>query len=311
MKQSKEKNKKIRDRVVSEILELLKDGVNPWNRPWTAGQSLGDHNAYSGHSYQGINISILAYAKEKNGWQSDQWLTFNNVRKNKGSVIKGSKATRVVFVKTIEFNKKDDDGRVVTDDNGKPVKIYVGYLNEYPIFNIEQTENVRLPKAEQKRIDAAIARELLMQSDAGVQWVDSVYTNLGVDVHHTTESKAYYSPGKDMIHLPNYSMFKKPSGYTATALHELVHWTGAESRNNRPGIVKFEYFGSRSYAFEELIAEIGSVMLGHKYGISGKTENHASYIDGWIKVLESDSQSLFEASHLAEQAMEYISDNTA
>jgi len=311
MKQSKEKNKKIRDRVVSEILELLKGGVNPWNRPWTAGQSLGDHNAYSGHSYQGINISILAYAKEKNGWQSDQWLTFNNVRKNKGSVIKGSKATRVVFVKTIEFNKKDDDGRVVTDDNGNPVKIYVGYLNEYPIFNIEQTENVRLPKAEQKRIEAAIAREKLMQSDAGVQWVDSVYTNLGVDVHHTTESKAYYSPGKDMIHLPNYSMFKKPSGYTATALHELVHWTGAESRNNRPGIVKFEYFGSRSYAFEELIAEIGSVMLGQKYGISGKAENHASYIDGWIKVLESDSQSLFEASHLAEQAMEYISDNTA
>ena len=150
-----------------------------------------------------------------------------------------------------------------------------------------------------------------MQSDAGVQWVDSVYTNLDVDVKHTTESKAYYSPSKDMIHLPNYSMFKKPSGYTATALHELVHWTGAESRNNRPGIVKFEYFGSRSYAFEELIAEIGSVMLGHKYGISGKTENHASYIDGWIKALESDSQSLFEASHLAQQAMEYISDNTA
>src|SRR5699024_12717149 len=65
----------------------------------------------------------------------------------------------------------------------------------------------------------------------------------------------------DYIQLPCVQQFSSTGGYYATALHELIHWSGHARRLNRAGIVLPTPFGSPEYAFEELIAEIGAAYL--------------------------------------------------
>jgi antirestriction protein ArdC len=71
----------------------------------------------------------------------------------------------------------------------------------------------------------------------------------------TAARKAFYAPDADLIQLPPRSAFDCAGDYYATALHELTHWTGHASRCNR---VLGRRHGIDAYAFEELVAEMGS-----------------------------------------------------
>lgn len=109
---------------------------------------------------------------------------------------------------------------------------------------------------------------------------------------------------KDQICLPNRERFTTPENYYATALHELTHWTGHESRLNR----QFgKRFGDDAYAFEELVAELGAAFTVGQLGMVDATiEAHASYLDSWIKVLQSDKRAIFTAASQAAKASDFI-----
>ncbi|MBJ4423321.1 DNA primase, partial [Salmonella enterica subsp. enterica serovar Derby] len=64
-------------------------------------------------------------------------------------------------------------------------------------------------------------------------------------------------------------------------------------------------FGDPVYAFEELIAEIGSAFLCAHLGITGDLQ-HESYVDGWLSKLKSDKKALFSACRQAREASEYL-----
>lgn len=62
-------------------------------------------------------------------------------------------------------------------------------------------------------------------------------------------------------------------------------------------------------ALEELVAEIGSMFLSCEAGIpqsEGEFQNHASYIDSWIKCLESDNNAIFNAAAQASKASDFL-----
>jgi antirestriction protein ArdC len=58
--------------------------------------------------------------------------------------------------------------------------------------------------------------------------------------------------------MPPMAAFNSANGYHSTLLHESVHATGHKSRLDRDFSKRF---GDESYAFEELVAELGSAML--------------------------------------------------
>ena len=87
----------------------------------------------------------------------------------------------------------------------------------------------------------------------------------------------------------------------------MTHWTGHESRLNRK--LK-NHFGSKDYAFEELVAELGSAMAGALMGLPYEGLQHAEYIQSWIKSLRDNPNALFEASKLANKAVKYMIDNS-
>ena len=88
--------------------------------------------------------------------------------------------------------------------------------------------------------------------------------------------------------MPVYSSFKSSTEWYSTLGHEPIHWTKPKHRLNRGG-GEFTAFGSKNYAFEELVAELGSMMLMQQFGISAKpTQNNVAYLDNWIKALKEN-----------------------
>ena len=95
-------------------------------------------------------------------------------------------------------------------------------------------------------------------------------------------------------------------GYYGTALHELAHWTGHQSRLNRSTLTDAYRFGDANYAREELRAELASVFLAAERGIPHDPASHAAYVGSWVKALREDKNEIFRAAHDASAAADYL-----
>ena len=107
--------------------------------------------------------------------------------------------------------------------------------------------------------------------------------------------------------MPRPEQFKTPELYTCTLAHELTHWTGGKARLNRSAVfdAKFET-RKESYAFEELVAELGSAFLMAEFGMASESFQHTEYLKSWIKALKDDKRLIFTASRHAQDAMTFI-----
>ena len=104
--------------------------------------------------------------------------------------------------------------------------------------------------------------------------------------------------------MPRIETFISSNAYYATLLHELTHWTGHKSRLDR---LTHARFGSTDYAKEELVAELGAAFQCQLLGVTSEPmENHAKYLNSWIKVLKEDKKAIFKASALAQKAVTLI-----
>jgi antirestriction protein ArdC len=64
-------------------------------------------------------------------------------------------------------------------------------------------------------------------------------------------------------------------------------------------------FGSRNYAAEELIAELGAAFLCAEFGFNGDVRS-ADYIGTWIERLKDDRRAFFTACSQASKAANYL-----
>jgi antirestriction protein ArdC len=64
-------------------------------------------------------------------------------------------------------------------------------------------------------------------------------------------------------------------------------------------------FGSKKYAFEELIAELCAAFSCATLGIA-PTVRHADYIGSWMEVLREDNRAIVRAASHASKAADYI-----
>ena len=139
------------------------------------------------------------------------------------------------------------------------------------------------------------------------------------DLHYNVEEFGYteelseenfYIPSEDFIGMPPKDDFKadkentKEQYYYSTLLHELTHWSGHSSRCNRD---LQNRFGSKAYAMEELVAEIGSAFLCSYLGVTkAPTPNHGRYLNNWLEVLKEDKKAIFKAFSLSKTSSEYL-----
>ena len=73
--------------------------------------------------------------------------------------------------------------------------------------------------------------------------------------------------------------------------------------------MNFGGFGSKSYAAEELVAEISSVFVCKELGLEldeAHLKNHAAYIQSWQEIIQENPQALFTAFSQANRAANLI-----
>lgn len=64
-------------------------------------------------------------------------------------------------------------------------------------------------------------------------------------------------------------------------------------------------FGDPIYAFEELIAELGSAFLNAEPSIYGEFQ-HQNYMSGWQNVLKQDKNDIFRSSRFVREVSDYL-----
>lgn len=285
----------IYQKITDEIIESLEQGCVPWIRPWRNGEPVFPVNIASGRAYNGINIPLLWHSATKNGYENDRWLTFHQALQAGGNVRKGEKATAAMLYLPKDRELQDKNGAPLLNDDGTPQVAQFAIMREFRLFNVAQCEN--LPES---------FFAPMVQPDSPQEIAENIKNCSGVSVVHRQQNKAFYYPARDSIVLPHPAQFRQQEDYYSTLLHELTHATGHQSRLSREGITSTAArFGNAHYAFEELVAEMGSAFLCAHVGISARLQ-HDSYIAFWLKVLREDKKAIVRASGQARQASEWL-----
>lgn len=293
------------------IIRQIEAGTAPWQKPWKPGKRFMPENAFSGKSYTGGNALYLAQAGHERGFTDNRWATYRQIAQAGGHVKKGEHGEKILYFDTKKLSpKKDDNGRQVLDGDGRPVYERHdkgrAFVRTYTVFNVEQARGLDLPAREAPAADWQAHRS-----------AEAVIDAAGVTINHSPGDRAYYSPKRDEIVLPDRGQFPSAEHYYATALHELSHATGHESRMDRQTFheaVKYPTggFGSAPYAREELRAEIASMMTGERIGIGHRPrDGHgdgdgAAYVKSWIKALEDDPREIHRAAGEADRISRYL-----
>jgi antirestriction protein ArdC len=232
--------------------------------------------------YNGVNVLILAIKAMVSRPPPPAGATYKQISESGGQVRRGEKATTIVYFERIEVQDRTSED--------PDVRKSIPLLKSFSVFNAAQADWTESPFPV---VDDA--NEALPDCDATI-------TATGATIRHGG-ARAYYRPGDDSIALPAKTSFADSAAYYATAFHELTHWTSAASRLDRK---LGEKFGDPAYAFEELVAELGSAFLCATHGVAGNLQ-HPEYIANWLQALKSDNSAIFKASALAQKAATFIS----
>jgi antirestriction protein ArdC len=176
------------------------------------------------------------------------------------------------------------------EGEGEPETRRIPMLKEFTVFHVSQVEGCSNLKG------AAVIDGGALPADT-----QEFVSALGAHLVHGGD-RACYSPIADRLAMPWARDFRSENDYRATLYHELVHWTGHKSRNDRP-IANF--FGTADYAREELVAEMGGAFLCAEFGLEYQTQ-HASYLTSWLKVLKEDKRAILKAASQAQKAIDFM-----
>ncbi|TLS77203.1 ArdC family protein [Photobacterium damselae] len=271
--------------VTDRIIAALENGVKPWACPWDKTQQCDmlPVNFKTKAQYSGVNILLLWSETVEKGYSSPYWLTYKQAAELGGNVIKGQKGTTIIYYKLWE--KENEDG---TEEK-------IPMLKSFSVFNLDQIENIEKPAV-------TVNEERTKHSDFAVMAnVEETIQKTGAIINHLGV-RAFYSPSQDSITMPQQDRFQSSSDYYATLLHELTHWTAHKSRLDRNLKGKF---GSKDYAFEELVAELGAAFCCADLGVFGDIQ-HESYIASWLTALQNDKKYIFKAASLASKAHQFL-----
>lgn len=296
-----------RSAMADQLLDFIENNPTAWEAGW---YKVGGapRNGKTDKAYNGLNALWLYLIAEHKGYTDPRWVTYQQAKDLKASVKAGEKSSNVFYWSWYDKKTKKpfddatvkdmgkDERQKYLDENVRPV------LKYYQVFNAAQCQNFPKLDAEQKEMPAD---ERARQNAK----IENIISNSAAPVYYDGGNRAYYSPGRDSIHLPEIHRFHTMQDYYATALHEIAHSTGRKERLNRD---MSGAFGSVKYAQEELRAELASVFmqLDLDIRVEGKHfENHGAYLQSWLKRARADKKEFFAAVTDAEKISQYVGEH--
>ncbi|PKV44460.1 antirestriction protein ArdC [Janthinobacterium sp. 61] len=329
----------VKSEIALTLIEAMKSGNTPWQRPWAA-QALRPVNLATNNGYRGINRLLLALGSCLNaeGRSDPRWATYQQAQANGWQVRRGEKGTPIVKLVEVGKSASPDAHQSSSAGNRQPADSVRSNANtnagsgsrrgggggdagggpsggrnaqtaeterkafalrRYVVFNAQQMNGVPPLEAPSEKLFDPVAR-----AEAVIQALKEK-TGLLV-VHGGTD--ACYVPALDEIRLPAKKSFHSVYDYYATALHEGAHSTLHKKRLDRQEAIA-KRWGDEAYAVEELRAEICSAILAAETGVpmsQSHIDNHAAYLQHWIKAVSTDPMTIFSAAKDAELMAEYM-----
>ena len=175
-------------------------------------------------------------------------------------------------------------------------------MRTWSVFNAEQVEGEAIERF--KTIEQPQAGEF-PNFEPAQELIDAT----GADIRYGSDKAFYRRPmpdgswpkhkDGDFIVLPHRHQFVQPGAFYETALHELSHWSEVR--------LGWEH-DKHGYAMGELVAEMSACFLAQELGIpDGELlENHAAYLEGWLKAMRGDPAFIFKASSQASKVADYL-----
>ena len=284
--------KEVINNFTKSVIESMKKNGSNWDRMF--GDNVDPINVISNKRYRGINWAMLSFDCEEKKYGNNIWATYKQWASLNAQVTKGSKGTPIIFYKPSLFKKNKD--------TGKNEQVQWAVMRASTVFNVNQ-------------VDLSNSEYKVPVKKAGKQYsieeIDNFINETKVIIKHDDVNRCFYVPSKDFINMAPKDKFQdtKESNatvhYYSTLFHELTHATGHEKRLNRQK--QFDDDHKKSYAYEELIAETGSVLFSKHFRIV-KTirDNHSKYLNGWIKYLNDDYSFLSSAIAKAGKAFDHF-----
>jgi antirestriction protein ArdC len=277
------------EEITNKIITELEAGCLPWVQSWGSARvraPLGlPKNATTGRHYSGINVLILWSAIVENGYAVQSWLTYKQALALGGHVRKGERGTTVAYAD--RFVPGDERRR---EHNAGDAPRAIPFLKRFTVFNVQQCEG--LP-------EDVVAPPPPIDTSLILPQVDELIRATGADVRIGGD-KAYYDVAGDFVRVPPPQAFFEPINWHRTALHELGHLVGRRLGRDLSGA-----FGSKKYAYEEIVCELSTSFVCAALGIV-PTVRHADYIAGWAEILQEDNRAIVRAASAASKAADYL-----
>ena len=298
-----------RKQLVDQVLANLDKGKLLWTQGWVAAGA--PESAVTGKKYRGINNLYLSLVAMAENYGDNRWATFRQMEEKgwtfkkdeEGHTLGKGKSVSVEYYEMRDketkrrFDRSVLDG-MTFDEQREYMDKNVYWLRKfYRVFNCSLMDGV--PAKEMPMIDV---NDRIEKAEAILD-----YWNANESKIVYGGSQAFYRPSTDEVHLPEREKFKSTQSFYDTALHEIGHSTGHESRLNRD---LSGGFGSQSYAMEELRAEIASIFMAQDLGIEpseDRLQNNAAYIQSWKDEIKENPNALFTAIADADKIARYVS----
>jgi antirestriction protein ArdC len=297
------------DKFISRILENL-DLVNEedWEH-YTALTEAMPTNLFTKKQYTGFNIMALTIDAMVKGFSSLKYATFKSISKAGGRIAKGSKGCIIEFFtfiykdKVTNKNYSEEEVRAMPTAIRKEKVKKIACPKTYVVFNSQQIENL-------SEMDLSIdpneepQENEIQQIENCENFISNIIVNGNLDLRFGIQPSAFYSPLQDYVMLPQRQIFTKTSKYYSVLFHEVIHWTGHESRNNRE---MKGHNDQESYSFEELIAEMGAMLSCLQFGIFEEFINSVRYLKSWAKANSQDRETVIRKAFTeSKRAKKYL-----
>jgi len=290
--------KPVYTQVAEQLAAQLKAGTSPLQQPYDAAKDRASFikpvNAFTGKGYSALNALNLGL---KN-FDSPLFMSFKDANFNKLKIKPGETGTAISFYKRSDIEAvRDAVGEKIKDGEGKTQTRTVEYenaqKNSSSLFNATQMKD-------SPELTALLNRETPPETLSPIDKAHKIIEDSGATIIHGG-NEAYYDKARDAIFMPEMDMFKSETQYLQVAIHQLAHWTGHESRLDRPMEGKY---GSLELGKEELRASIAAMLIGAETGLNHFFPHHHAYSSGWAKNLTDRP---YEMAAIAQDAQKAVS----
>lgn len=265
-------------------------------------------NLFTLKPYQRINYISLILDLIKNKYTSAYYATFKQISDAGGKIKKGATSSIITYYNFIVTHKETKEKITIGEYNALSEEKQLAYqlypiARMYRLFNADWIENfdtINLNHTPDMFTNEDFETEINIQ-----KLLNDLSEFKCLNLEHNLSGSAYYSLVEDRVNMPLKTQFKSENMYYATLFHEIIHWTGHKSRLDR-----FDVFddNKEKYALEELVAEIGAMLLCQEFNILSEVKNSVIYLKSWLTYTTSDNitRCLENAFSLSQKAINYL-----